>query len=193
MAERRKKQQGNNAGCLIYSVGSNGDYSFEDGLVDLIGPTACEIHTFDPDNYARATSERTKNMYYHQWGIKNSHSYDFTKEARKEKFLSMQETVKELGHENRVIDILKIDCEGCEWASYNDWLKLDIHQILVETHGAPSNAHGFFDGLLKAGYVIFSKEPNIEPGALSLGGLNVEFSFIKLHPDFSKPMGTTIL
>ena len=64
----------------------------------------------------------------------------FTFTPRRGKYMSMQETVKELGHENRVIDILKIDCEGCEWFTYKDWLEFDIRQILVETHNAPSSA-----------------------------------------------------
>lgn len=35
--------------CLVYSVGSNGNYMFEDGLAEIVGEKHCEIHVFDPD------------------------------------------------------------------------------------------------------------------------------------------------
>jgi hypothetical protein len=39
---------------------------------------------------------------------------------------SIPEFQKLLRHEGRTIDILKIDCEGCEWTSYKDWINTDI-------------------------------------------------------------------
>jgi hypothetical protein len=46
-----------------------------------------------------------------------------------------------LGHDDsEVIDIFKINCESSEWDTYADWPAEDIpmlHQIQVETHGAP--------------------------------------------------------
>ena len=97
----------------------------------------------------------------------------------------MQETVEALGHKDRVIDVLKIDCEDCEWYTFKDWLQFDFRQILVETHNTPDQACDFFDGLANAGYVIYSKEPNIHPRAMRGNGMGVEWSFIKLDPAFS--------
>jgi Methyltransferase domain len=96
--------------CLIYSIGSNGDYSFEEGLVNTVGKI-CEIHIFDPGNYEKP-GLAANNMYYHPWGLTSS---DPTYRVERENFYSIQEIQKMLGHENRVIDIFKIDCEGCEW------------------------------------------------------------------------------
>jgi hypothetical protein len=55
------------------------------------------------------------------------------------KMYTIQEIVKELGHENRK-DILKINCEKCE--CYQDWISMDIQQILVESRApwAPMEA-----------------------------------------------------
>lgn len=89
-------------------------------------------------------------------------------------FKSFPET---LGHETRTIDFLKVDCEFCEWFSYRDWINYgDVRQLFVETHTLPfpHTVRNFwpwpgmdvkptdlFDDLQNAGFIIFSKEPNI--------------------------------
>ncbi|CAJ1933666.1 unnamed protein product [Cylindrotheca closterium] len=88
--------------------------------------------------------------------------------------------MKELGHANRTIDLFKIDCEWCEWFTYEQWLNQDIRQILVETHNAPMpNVQDFFYKLHDAGFVIFNKEANYQNG-----GGGVEYGFLKLSTDF---------
>merc|ERR1711933_334712 len=108
------------------------------------------------------------------------------KEDKDKKLKTLDQTVKELGHEGRRIDILKIDCEYCEWVTYDQWIQKNDHsnftirQILVETHSAPIQyTKNFFYDLHDAGYVIFSKEANYQNKA---GG--VEFAFVKLSTDF---------
>jgi Methyltransferase domain len=49
--------------CLIYSIGSSGDYAFEDGLVKALG-THCEIHVFDPDpSFGRKNDAEKRNIW----------------------------------------------------------------------------------------------------------------------------------
>ena len=111
--------------CLIYSFGSAGQYEFEDAHVKLLDKQ-CEIHVFDPGNYARDDDADKNNIHYHQWGLKATG--DETPEKSSEffqqraglavkdedkKFLTFGETIKRLGHEKRTIDIFKLDCEGC--------------------------------------------------------------------------------
>ena len=94
--------------CLVYSVGSNGDYTFEDAMVELLDKQ-CEIHVFDPDDYARPNDSENKNIHFHQWALASSEAESGPNKK------SFPEILKVLGHESRTIDILKIDCEFCEW------------------------------------------------------------------------------
>jgi hypothetical protein len=118
------KAQGKSAkkGCVVYSVGSNGDFRFETGLADLL-PDVCEMHTFDFTDYSHLVPPG-KNIIFHQWGLKPSYkeekgteielaSPDFFELGRLfsksvGSFKTFEETKKELGHEDIPIDILKI-------------------------------------------------------------------------------------
>jgi len=63
--------------CLVYSVGSNNDFSFEQAVLDKIGHH-CEIHTFDFGNYQESAGKlgfRVHNgqqlpaVNYHKFGL----------------------------------------------------------------------------------------------------------------------------
>ena len=167
--------------CLIYSVGSNGNYQWEDGMYNILGKTGiCEIHIFDySQNYTRKKN-LGRNMHFHQIGLHGSQNIP------KNKFMNYFEILQMLNHTNRIIDIFKIDCEGCEWTTYTDWLKPNsnngnnnIRQILIETHNLPKNKTlglDFFNSFLENNFYMYSKEVN--PWG---GGSCVEFSYIKLQ------------
>ena len=184
--------------CLVYSIGSEGKYEWEDGLIKKIG-RHCEIHIFDPGNYARPNDVERNNIHYHKLGLGSSYDSDYKAsislnalKGKQPDLKTFPEILKTLGHENRTIDVFKIDCERCEWYNYKDWIQAgNIRQILIETHGVPSPYSGndwyrkpmnmaeFFDSFTANHFAMFSKEVN--PYA---GGNCIEFSFIKLHPDF---------
>ena len=88
--------------------------------------------------------------------------------------------------------VQKIDCEDCEWETYNDWLSEDIpmiHQIQVELHKAPANedagAIDFFTKMEGAGYLRYHKEPNIQwgPSCIEYGFVKVEKKFMEGKKD----------
>jgi hypothetical protein len=105
---QKKTKQGDD-GCLIYSIGSNGDPSWENATRDFIG-SHCEIHVFDMDNYTEIV-ESTGAMF-HQWGISDNTTTRKAPGRKIYKYKTLQDTIDELGHAGRTIDIFKIDCEG---------------------------------------------------------------------------------
>jgi hypothetical protein len=116
----------------VYSIGSSGNFHFEEGVQKVLGPGVCEIHTFDFTDYAHQVPAG-KGIIFHNWGLKPSYeetkqitSGGFGQSTAEGTFKTLQETKKELGHEDRPIDIFKIDCESCEWGTYKDWLETDI-------------------------------------------------------------------
>jgi Methyltransferase domain len=184
VAQRREAAGEPGPHCIIYSVGSNGNYEFEDGMIQQIG-TICEIHVFDYSKDYERPQNKERNIHFHQWGLR----------ARLEKrsqgeFYTFPEILLKLGHEKKTIDIFKIDCEGCEWDTQGDWIHQDIRQVLVETHELPKNSSfglKYFQSYKKNQFAMFSKEVN------GFGeGKFYEFSYIKLHPLFWGPESATV-
>jgi len=167
----RKAVKSGKEKCLVYSVGSNGDFSFEESVLSQISKD-CEVHTFDPEKAGTWTVP--DGVQYHSVALGTS-------DAAK----PLSQIVKELGHVGRKIDLFKIDCEGCEWDTFKSWFGsgVDIRQILVELHwrAHPEVAHEFFRFLFQQGYVIFNKEPN----TLGCQGECIEYAFLKMAPSFS--------
>ena len=160
--------------CLVYSIGSNNNFMFEEAVLEEISPD-CEIHTFD-HTVGPAPSKKPTKVLFHPWALGK---------AAGPAGRSMPEIVRELGHSGKVIDILKIDCEGCEWTTYKEWFGEDVYirQLQVELHkGTPQPAQQFFEFLQQLGYVVFHKEPN----TLGCGGSCIEYAFLKLNPSFQQ-------
>ena len=148
-------------GCLAYSVGSNGDSSFEKAIREHFG---CEIHTFDPKGNS-TQYEKIANVSgssFHAWGLSNSSG-----SLGGNPLLTLGDIANRLGHAHRHIDIFKIDCEGCEYLAFDTiWSdlkssKYSIGQIQIELHGTDfKKLKTFFDAAEGAGFVIFHKERN---------------------------------
>jgi Methyltransferase domain len=179
VAQRRNASGEPGPHCIIYSVGSQGNYEFEDGMIQQIG-TICEIHVFDYSGNFERPQNKEQNIHFHQWGLQASF------ENRSQgTFYTFPEILQLLGHENKTIDIFKIDCEGCEWNTQQDWINQDIRQVLIETHQLPRNSSlglNYFHSYKRHQFAMFSREVNGYGG-----GQYYEFSYIKLHPDFWDP------
>jgi hypothetical protein len=103
--------------CLIYSFGCAGNFLFEDEIFKMHGKK-CETHVFDPaKKWERKGDIEAKNIHYHPWGLLSTYDRDNKSKVwpagHGGAFKTMPEILKDLGHEQRTIDVLKIDCEGC--------------------------------------------------------------------------------
>ena len=100
-----KARDENSDGCLVYSVGSNNDVQFEKAVHTHMG---CEIHTFDPT----LNKPFVGGMYstFHPWGLGTDGGKEGRAASNKDNWIrkSFQTVMKDLGHMNRTIDILKV-------------------------------------------------------------------------------------
>ena len=100
--------------CLVYSIGSNGNFQFEEETFKHVSPS-CEIHTFDlvMDNRGKNFADEAKKtgVSFHHWGLGKK-----TKNMLRMK--TFKEMMIELKHEQRTVDLMKIDCERCEYDQF---------------------------------------------------------------------------
>ena len=164
---------------LVYSFGSNGDFSFEQAVKEQI--PSSEIHTFDMGVFQCPFNVCT----YHQARIGNG-------KTNISKSLGM--LMNELGHQKRHIHILKVDIEGGEFDLFEELFDLSkdrttipyIRQILFEIHiggdptdGPVNRTDNLFKLFRSNNYAIYHKEPNIYDGRNIL-----EYALLKLNVAF---------
>ena len=176
------KRHKTNDGCLVYSFGRgspnarNFEFSFELDLLRLMGNDGCEVHVFDHrlDDFGGNIPD---GIIPHSWSLEG----DVDAALGRRDHMTLREIVKELGHDGREVDIFRLDCNGCEWSTYKEWLTSGIHikQILVELHGAPRNEDTLFEDIEREGFVIFHKEADVR-----VAGIWQEFGFLRLAPEF---------
>ena len=85
--------------CTIYSLGSNGDFSFERAA---LAGSKCHVHTFDC-TYDGASIDPARHTY-HKWCVG-------TVKANRTDFKTYRDIVDELGHGRTGVALLKIDIE----------------------------------------------------------------------------------
>ena len=108
---------------LVYSFGIASQWTFE----DWAGSKGFEVHAFDPTTQFRSAHEShsAQNVHFHYMGLGarrgkaetwSHHVYG----TLGGEVLPLDELVARLGHSSRPIQLLKIDCEGCEWEAFVD-------------------------------------------------------------------------
>ncbi|XP_071152343.1 probable methyltransferase-like protein 24 isoform X2 [Mytilus edulis] len=129
--------------CLVYSFGINYDFRFDDEMAIL----GCEVHSFDPSMGNTEKHIRKSGVHFYPIGI-GGKSNDaviprmdqYTKKHPKKmwKVRTLRQIMESLGHEDRHLDILKIDIESYEWEVLrnilSDNLASRIRQLNIEYH-----------------------------------------------------------
>ena len=160
--------------CRVISVGSQGDTSFERDVFRL--RPHCRVDTWD-GTIDHAKSKRLSLL-------SDSLPGRGLKKIRKNfRMLSWQWYV----NESTPIDVLKIDCEGCEFTALPAFVShICTNQIVVEVHGCISarnetklrRVHELMTHLDQRGFRVFASEPNI----LSSDGTCIEYSLLRFPP-----------
>jgi hypothetical protein len=171
--------------CLVYSFGRGSpnsrsfDFAFELNLLKEIGGAgSCEVHVFDHrlDDYG---GEIPEGIIPHHWSLEG----EIDAPRARKGFMTLKEIVHHLGHEGRELEVMRVDCEGCEWHTYPEWLNSGVEprQLLVSFHGAPRNEDEVFEMMAQRNYVIFHREADTR-----YGGMWQEYGFLGLDSSFFK-------
>ena len=169
--------------CNVVSVGSNGDWSFEEAMHKL--NPRCKIFTFDHTTDGRGCPSFVS---FHKIGL-GVQDADVDSRGRGP-IMSLSNMLKVAGLSNSTVDVFKIDCEGCERFVWPAFSQAFLGQILIELHGSSwngstQNVDSFFEAMVANGYVIFHKEPN----TLGCRGNCIEYGFLKVAPSFHAQAG----
>ena len=130
--------------CLVYSFGIAFDFRFDDAM----GRLGCEVHSFDPSMKVKS-HRRSENVTFHNLGLGAADSDNFgarhdvyVREEQRWSVRTLASLKEKLGHQDRLIDVLKVDIEGYEWAVVEDVMESGlfklVKQFLVEWHLFPS-------------------------------------------------------
>ena len=186
----------------IFSFGVRTDVSFENSILDMV--SGCTIYAFDPsvnalpDGHSRASNAgNTSTMQFYKIGLKGKQPGN---EAPGDwSLMSLESLMSKFGVKK--IDLLKIDCEGCEWGAFDDMraskVLKHIDQLSIELHFPQhsSNSAGrdsgvrevfkLFEACEAAGLFAFSWEVNHNPsGYFNQKPWAIEYTFVRSQSSF---------
>ena len=161
------------AGCNVYSLGSDGDTSFEAG-VGAAAP-GCTIHTLDctipADRVPRAETLPPR-THFHPICLGSDDAPDA-------QFRSLRSIMREFGHAN--VDLLKVDIEGFEYRVVEALMRTFLEegtavslpwQLLMEQHYLTNTEVGWGKGA----------DPGLSSGDMAILWLNlIDMGYVLVH------------
>ena len=164
--------------CIFYSYGISHDYSFDTAMAEEWG---CRGVALDPS--VKHPSRLHANVTFHNIAARTMNA---TEDAQWDLVTTVPGLKRFLGHDR--IDVLKMDCEGCEYALAQDILLEDpaflhsVDQLALEIHVSrqwlKTEAHAHHLGLLYA----LAKEAGLELVETVLGGCHPDHEAPGCHP-----------
>jgi len=136
-------------GCTVYDFGIANEWAFSDSMATQHG---CAVHSFDPSNghLKQHYAHHQKNVSFHFLGLSGGEddapaatwndTSDLGYGAVIGPLQRLDRIMATLGHS--AVDVLKIDCEGCEWESLAGVARAApealscVHVLLIELHFA---------------------------------------------------------
>ncbi|XP_059154467.1 uncharacterized protein LOC131939956 [Physella acuta] len=119
------------APCIIYSYGINYDFSFDDDAARVYG---CHVYSFDP-SMARMGNQvnRSEFVHFYRVGLGSK-----TQVVKNWTLYTHEDLRKMLGHQDKIIDVIKMDIEQYEWNAIPEMITTgqlsQVRQLLVEYH-----------------------------------------------------------
>lgn len=159
------------AGCTVYSLGSDGEVSFE-AAVGAAAP-GCTIHTLDctltPEKVPRNLPPRT---HFHPLCMGSDDAPDA-------QFRSLRSIMRELGHTS--VEVLKVDIEGFEYRLVEALMRTFLEegdavalpwQLLMEQHYLTNTEVGWGKG----------QNPGLSAGDMAILWLNLaDMGYVLVH------------
>jgi hypothetical protein len=117
--------------CLVYSFGINYDFSFDDAVAATFG---CKVRSFDPSMLKVGNHTRGAHIWFYKLGIGGRNKTD----SRGWTFSTLSSLLSHFNDTHIVMDYLKMDVEGAEWASltnmYATGVLQNVKQLGMEIH-----------------------------------------------------------
>lgn len=139
LAASSEKKKLQNENCLVYSFGVHDSTEWEQKVAREFG---CDVFAFDPTSNFEINV--APGVTFHKLGLQGA-GVDVSKTHSNlysaldpDKLRSLGDIRRMLGHENRQVDVLRLDCEGCEWGVLKQLACSEdsrmVDQLMVEMH-----------------------------------------------------------
>ncbi|BFZ02541.1 hypothetical protein BsWGS_05579 [Bradybaena similaris] len=140
------KPHGPKPPCLVYSFGIGNDFTFDDAMAEA----GCQVFSFDP-SMGVSDHQRSERVRFLSIGLSSFDSDHFVPlldsytmgADRTWRIRSLASLKKMLGHENKTLDVLKLDIETYEWTILKHLIKDGslsyVKQLPMEWHIFPND------------------------------------------------------